>query len=148
MAKLYEKNNESEKAILSLEELLTRKSSSISKNKIYFLLLKNHFRIANFSQAEVVKKRLDEAYKNQQLQLNEIYEYLIDVTNLVHDDHVLDLGAHRRAERDDLEIAAGGDGLTVALDRLDAELVGAEAAAPEFAAPAAPPESPVAVPAP
>lgn len=88
LAKIYEKTNESEKAILSLEELVTRKSPAISKNKINFALMKNQYRITNFNQAQKVKKQIDENFKNNKFSLNELYDYLIETTELMYNEHL------------------------------------------------------------
>ena len=90
LVKIYEKNDESEKALLTLDELSTRKSSKIEKNKIKFAQIKNNFRVTNFYQAKELKKEIDESYKNKTLSLEEIYDYLVDTTEFTNDHHLLE----------------------------------------------------------
>ena len=90
LVKIYEKNDESEKALLTLDELSIRKSSTIPLNKIRFSQMKNNFRVTNFFQAKEIKKELDREYKNKTLSLDEIYEYLIETTELVYDQRLLE----------------------------------------------------------
>lgn len=90
LVKIYEKNDESEKALLTLDELASRKSSSISKNKIRFAQIKNNFRVTNFYQAHEIKKEIDESFRNENLSLAEIYEILMDTTDLSYDHRMLE----------------------------------------------------------
>ncbi len=90
LVKIYEKSDESEKALLSLDELSIRKSSTISKNKIKFAQMKNNFRVANFYQANIIKKEIDEAYRSEALDLEEVFEILIASTDLTYDYRMLE----------------------------------------------------------
>ncbi|MEK6629073.1 MAG: hypothetical protein AABY53_10645 [Bdellovibrionota bacterium] len=88
LAQIYEKNNESEKAILSLNELALRKSNILPKTKINLALMKNQYRINNFKQAQLIKKQLDENFKSNMLSLSELYDYLIETTELMYNSHL------------------------------------------------------------
>lgn len=90
LVKIYEKSDESEKALLSLDELSLRKASTISANKIKFAQMKNNFRVANLYQAGIIKKEIDEAYRSENLDLEEIFEILIDSTDLTYDHRMLE----------------------------------------------------------
>lgn len=90
LAKLYEKNDESEKALLALDEISIRKSSTVDKYKVKFSQLKNNFRVTNFYRAQEIKKEIDEAYKNQDFSLNQLYEYLTDAAALNYDHRLLE----------------------------------------------------------
>lgn len=90
LVKIYEKSDESEKALLSLDEISIRKSSTISVNKIKFAQMKNNFRVANFYQANIIKKEIDEAYRSEALDLEELFEILIDATDLSYDHRMLE----------------------------------------------------------
>ncbi len=90
LVKIYEKSDESEKALLSLDELSIRKSSTISANKIKFAQMKNNFRVANLYQANIIKKEIDEAYRTEALDLEEVFEILIDSTDLTYDHRMLE----------------------------------------------------------
>lgn len=88
LAKIYEKNNESEKAILSLDELSARHSSSVPKNKVRLALMKNHYRLSNFLVAERMDKLIYQDYKNKNIELSDLYQYLIEMTDLGYDSHL------------------------------------------------------------
>lgn len=90
LVKIYETNDESEKALLTLDELSMRKTSTISKNRIKFSQMKNNFRVTNFFQAREIRKDLDEAYKNGNLSLDEIFDCLLDITDLTYDHRMLE----------------------------------------------------------
>lgn len=90
LVKIYEKSDESEKALLTLDELSIRKSSTISINKIKFAQMKNNFRVANLYQANIIKKEIDEAYRSEALDAEELFEILIDSTDLSYDHHMLE----------------------------------------------------------
>lgn len=90
LAKIYEKNDESEKALLALDEISIRKSSTIDKNKVKFSQLKNNFRVTNFYRAQEIKKEIDEAYKKQSFSLKQLYEYLTETTELNFDHRLLE----------------------------------------------------------
>lgn len=90
LVKIYEKNDESEKALLTLDELAIRETSTISKNTIKFAQMKNNFRVANFFHAREIKKELDLAFKKGDLTLEEIYENLIETTDLTYDHRLLE----------------------------------------------------------
>jgi len=88
LAKIYEKTNQPEKAILSLDELSLRQSRAISKNKINFSLMKNHFRITNYTLTQKIKKQIDENHKTKNFTLNELYEDLLETTTLMNDNYL------------------------------------------------------------
>lgn len=90
LVQIYEKNDESAKALLTLDELDKRASSTIPKSKIRFAQIKNHFRVTNYYQAERIRKELDQQYRDRTLSLYEIYEALIDTTDLSYDHHMLE----------------------------------------------------------
>ncbi len=90
LVKIYEKSDQSEKALLALDELAIRKSGTISPNKILFSQMKNNFRVTNFYQANIIKKEIDEAYRTEALNLEEVFEILIDSTELSYDHHMLE----------------------------------------------------------
>ncbi len=81
LAKIYEKNNESEKAILILGELSTSKSNTLPKNKLRFALMKNYYLIENFTEARQVEKQIAEDYNRKVISLNELYQFLIEATD-------------------------------------------------------------------
>lgn len=85
LVKIYEKEDHSEKALLTLDELLTRKSSILDKYKIKFSQIKNNYRVTNFYRAHEIKKEVDEAYNKESLYLDDLYNYLIDTTTLSYD---------------------------------------------------------------
>lgn len=90
LVKIYEKSDESEKALLSLDELSIRKSSTISDNKIKFAQMKNNFRVANYYQANIIKKEIDEAYRSGALDLEELFEILMESTDLTYEHRMLE----------------------------------------------------------
>lgn len=90
LAKIYEKQNQSAKALLALDELANRSSNTIPKDKVKFAQIKNHFRVTNFFQAREIKKDLDEDYKNKDISLYDIYENLTETADLNYDNHILE----------------------------------------------------------
>lgn len=88
LSKIYENTNEIEKALLSLDELVYRKSTTISKNKIKFSQMRYQFLLTNYVQGKEIKKELDDLYKKNLISLNDLFEYLEDTTSSI-DDHFL-----------------------------------------------------------
>lgn len=82
---IYEKTNMPEKALLTLKELTLRNSTIVPSLKVRFSQMKNHFRVSNEYQALEVKKLID---SNQPLLRNDIetiYSYLFETTDLNYD---------------------------------------------------------------
>ena len=52
--------------------------------------MKNNFRVANLYQANIIKKEIDEAYRSEALDAEELFEILIDSTDLSYDHHMLE----------------------------------------------------------
>ena len=90
MARFYENTDQSEKALLALDELSKRVASTIPKAKIQFAQVKNHFRVTNYYQAKKIRADIDNDYKSQLLDKNNIYEALYYTTGLQYDRHILD----------------------------------------------------------
>lgn len=90
LVQIYEKDDESAKALLTLDELDKRTSSTIPKSKIRFSQIKNHFRVTNYYQAERIRKELDQQYRDRTMSLYEVYESLLDTTDLTYDHHMLE----------------------------------------------------------
>lgn len=85
MVKIYEHQGESEKALLTLDELSQRPALSLEKNKIKFAQIKNHYLISNSYQAEEIKKELDQAFKVRALDIPQIAVYLRETADLNFD---------------------------------------------------------------
>ena len=90
LAELYEKNDQPEKSILALNELLKRDNIGFARTKIKFMLIKNHFRITNYYQARKIKAGIDEEYKISAVSLNELYQALYYGTTLYYDRRLFD----------------------------------------------------------
>lgn len=107
LTQTYEKNGEYEKALLVLEELAemstskdatkepTKKTTEqeskvISKNRINFSQIKNHFLLNNFDQGREVKREIDADYKSKRITLNELYKNLIEITKFNYDVNLLE----------------------------------------------------------
>ena len=90
LAFLYEKTDQSEKAILALDELSKRNSSVIDKASVKILLIKNHYRVTNYYQARSIRAELDGMYRTQEISLQDIYTGLYYQTTLYFDRHVFD----------------------------------------------------------
>lgn len=90
LAELYEKNDQPEKSILALNELLKRENSSLPRTRIKFMLMKNHFRITNYYQAGKIKAGIDEDYKTSAISLNDLYHALYYGTTLYYDRRFFD----------------------------------------------------------
>ncbi|MCC2680323.1 MAG: hypothetical protein K0R29_2899, partial [Pseudobdellovibrio sp.] len=90
LGKIYERNDQSEKAILAFEELLKTNSKVISKTSLRMLIIKNHFRVANYYQAKSVRAEIDSDYKTRKIYLQDLYQALYYQTNLYLDHHILD----------------------------------------------------------
>ena len=90
LIQLYEKSDQSEKAILALDELIKRDSTLINKINLQVLLIKNHFRVTNYFQAQQAKQELDLEYKTQNINLLQLFNALYYHTDLYYDRHLLD----------------------------------------------------------
>lgn len=90
LAFLYEKTDQSEKAILALDELSKRDTSVIDKASIKILLIKNHYRVTNYYQARLLRNELDGMYRTQEVSLQDIYSGLYYQTSLYYDRHIFD----------------------------------------------------------
>jgi hypothetical protein len=90
LAFLYEKTDQSEKAILALDELSKRDTSVIDKASIKILLIKNHYRVTNYYQARTIRAELDDMYRTQEVSLQDIYAGLYYQTTLYYDRHIFD----------------------------------------------------------
>jgi hypothetical protein len=90
LAELYEKNDQPEKSILALNELLKRDNNLMPRTQIKFMLMKNHFRITNYYQARKIKTGIDEDYKISAISLNELYQALYYGTTLYFDRRLFD----------------------------------------------------------
>lgn len=89
LVQIYEKDDESAKALLTLDELDKRSTSTVPKSKIRFAQIKNHFRVTNTYQAERIRKDLDQQYRDGTLSLYEIYEALMETSDLTYDHNIL-----------------------------------------------------------
>lgn len=90
LARLYEKSDQSEKAILAYDELLKRNTPVLNKITLRLALMKNHFRVTNYYQARQVKQEIDREYKSQNISLQELYQTLYYHSYLQYDRHILD----------------------------------------------------------
>lgn len=90
LAFLYEKTDQSEKAILALDELSKRDTSVVDKASIKVLLIKNHYRVTNYYQARTIRAELDGMYRTQEVSLQDIYSALYYQTTLYYDRHIFD----------------------------------------------------------
>jgi hypothetical protein len=90
LMQIYEKTDQPEKALLTLDELSKRPNVTISKNKIKFAQMKNHYRVTNFYQARKIKNELDEAYRNKELSLYEVYDDLNETASMYYDRHIIE----------------------------------------------------------
>lgn len=90
LAKIYEKSDQSEKAILALLELLKANSTVISKISLQVSLMKNHYRVTNYYQAQKIKNDIDEDYKVQNLKNSELFIALFNQTHFYYDRHIFD----------------------------------------------------------
>lgn len=87
---LYEKTDQSEKAILALDELSKRDTSVIDKASIKVLLIKNHYRVTNYYQARTIRAELDDMYRTQDISLQDFYSALYYQTTIYYDRHIFD----------------------------------------------------------
>lgn len=90
MSQIYEQQDESEKAILALDELSKRPALSLPLLKIKFALLKNHERVSNYFEADAITKQIDEAYRTGALSLGLMAQYLTETSSLNYDHHIRD----------------------------------------------------------
>lgn len=90
IARIYEITDQSEKAILALNELRTSKSAVISSPALQIALMKNHYRVTNYYQAQKIKADLDNDYKIQNLSTQALFEALFTQTQPYFDRHIFD----------------------------------------------------------
>jgi hypothetical protein len=90
LARIYERTDQSEKAILALDELSRIHSDVISKASMQMALIKNHFRVSNYYQAKAIRSDLDNDYKVQKISIDELFNALYYETDLYYDRHILD----------------------------------------------------------
>lgn len=90
MGRIYERTDQSEKAILAFEELLKTNSKIITKTSLRTAIIKNHFRVSNYYQAKTVRAEIDADYKSRKIYLQDIYQALYYQTDLYYDRHILD----------------------------------------------------------
>lgn len=90
IARLYEMTDQSEKAILALNELQKNSTAVISKPALQIALMKNHYRVANYYLAQKIKNDLDNDYKIQSLSTQELFEALFNQTQPYFDRHIFD----------------------------------------------------------
>lgn len=90
IARIYEMTDQSEKAILALNELQKVKSGVISSPALQIALMKNHYRVTNYYQAQKIKADLDNEYKLQNLSTQALFEALFNQTQPYFDRHIFD----------------------------------------------------------
>jgi tetratricopeptide (TPR) repeat protein len=90
LGRIYERTDQSEKAILAFNELLKTKSAVLPKISIQILLIKNHYRVSNYYQAKAIRSDIDADYKMQKISLEDLFNALYYETDLYYDRHVLD----------------------------------------------------------
>lgn len=90
LARIYERTDQSEKAILAFEELLKTNSNVITRTALRMAIIKNHFRVSNYYQAKTVRAEIDADYKTRKIFLQDLYQALYFHTDLYYDRHVLD----------------------------------------------------------
>ena len=90
MARIYEITDQSEKAILALNELQKDGTSVMTKPALQISLMKNHYRVTNYYQAQKIKADLDNDYKVQSLSTQELFEALFNQTEPYFDRHIFD----------------------------------------------------------
>jgi hypothetical protein len=90
IAEIYEKTDQSEKSILALEELNLRNTPLLDPASKLVLLMKNHYRVTNYHQADQLRSELNQLYKARKIGLTEIYKALFYQTDLYYDRHILD----------------------------------------------------------
>jgi len=90
LGKIYERTDQSEKAILAFEELLKTGSKVITRTALRMAIVKNHFRVANYYQGKAVRAEIDADYKMRKIYLQDLYQALYYQTDLYLDHHILD----------------------------------------------------------
>lgn len=90
LTKIYENENEIEKALLTLDEMLSFRKNTIPKNRIKFTQMRYHFLLTNYNQAKEIKKDIDEAYKNNSITLKELYEYINETTQSINASYLIE----------------------------------------------------------
>jgi len=90
LARIYERTDQSEKAILAFEELLKTNSKVITKTSLRMAIIKNHFRVENYYQAKSVRAEIDADYKTRKIYLQDLFQALYYQTDLYLDHHILD----------------------------------------------------------
>ncbi|AGH94403.1 tetratricopeptide repeat protein [Pseudobdellovibrio exovorus] len=84
LVQIYEKNDESEKALLALDEL-SQKSFSIAQEKILLAQIKNFTKTGNRAQAQESLAKFDRLYRQNYLSTSELYDYLEESLDLNYD---------------------------------------------------------------
>lgn len=90
LGRIYERTDQSEKAILAFEELLKTNSKVITKTSLRMAIIKNHFRVGNYYQAKSIRAEIDADYKMRKVYLQDIFQALYYQTDLYFDRHILD----------------------------------------------------------
>lgn len=90
LSKIYEKNNQFEKAILAQEELSNRENVQISPSVIKISLIRNHYRVQNRLQAEEIERQLAADYRAQNISLVLLASELLDVTQELTESQSID----------------------------------------------------------
>jgi hypothetical protein len=89
MAKIYEKTGQSEKAVLAFSELQRMNSTVISDTSLKMSLIKNHFRVSNYYQAKTIKTEIDSDYKEQKINLSDLFQAIYYETDMYFDGEIL-----------------------------------------------------------
>lgn len=89
LGRIYERTDQSEKAILAFEELLKTNSKVITKTALRIAIIKNHFRVSNYYQAKMVRTEIDADYKMRKIMLQDLFGALYYQTDLYYDRHIL-----------------------------------------------------------
>lgn len=85
LALLYEKRDESEKALLALAELDRRGDAPVSETALRLARMKNHFRVGNDSEALNIARELDRDFKLGYVPLYDLAESLNLIAVPAHD---------------------------------------------------------------
>lgn len=84
LVQIYEKNDESEKALLALDEL-SQKSFAIPQEKILLAQIKSFTKTDNRVQAQELLSKFDRSYRQNYLSTSELYDYLEESLDLNYD---------------------------------------------------------------
>ena len=87
---VYEKLDYPEKSIVTLNQLLARKSKHVSRFKTLASLMKNYFRVGNSDEAQKFKKMLDIENPKSNIEADQIYLELQQTMNLNFDHSLLE----------------------------------------------------------